>query len=107
MSGLVGRQLEPVTHALLERAGCAGNEAVLDVGCGSGTTTLAAAADAGHSVGVDFSQPLVELARRRTLSRSADDRSLDDLEAAPRLCSRVALRFRMPPLSLTPAQIVS
>jgi cyclopropane fatty-acyl-phospholipid synthase-like methyltransferase len=38
---------------------------VLDVGCGSGATTLAAAATAERAVGVDLSQPLVELARRR------------------------------------------
>jgi SAM-dependent methyltransferase len=38
---------------------------VLDVGCGSGATTLGAAARAGRVVGVDLSRPLVELARRR------------------------------------------
>ena len=38
---------------------------ILDVGCGSGTTTLAAAASAERVVDVDLSQPLVELARRR------------------------------------------
>src|SRR5437016_7546574 len=59
------RQLEPFTQALLERAGRGTNEVVLDVGCGSGATTLAAAATAERVVGVDLSQPLVEVARRR------------------------------------------
>jgi SAM-dependent methyltransferase len=41
---------------------------VLDIGCGSGATTLAIArqlAPAGSATGVDISAPLVELARRR------------------------------------------
>src|SRR6478672_5793435 len=59
------RQLEPFTQALLERAVRGTNQVVLDVGCGSGATTLAAAASAERVVGVDLSQPLVELARRR------------------------------------------
>jgi ubiquinone/menaquinone biosynthesis C-methylase UbiE len=59
------RQLEPFTQVLLERAGPDPGRVVLDVGCGSGATTLAAAATAERAVGVDLSQPLVELARRR------------------------------------------
>jgi SAM-dependent methyltransferase len=59
------RQLEPFTQALLERARPDPDRVVLDVGCGSGATTLAAAATAERAVGVDLSQPLVELARRR------------------------------------------
>jgi SAM-dependent methyltransferase len=59
------RQLEPITQALLERANAEAGQVVLDVGCGSGATTLAAAARAEHVVGVDLSRPLLELARRR------------------------------------------
>src|SRR6059036_3670002 len=59
------RQLEPFTQALLEQAEPDADRVILDVGCGSGTTTLAAAASAERVVGVDLSQPLVELARRR------------------------------------------
>ena len=47
------RQLEPFTRALLERAGPDPGRVVLDVGCGSGATTLAAAATAERAVGVD------------------------------------------------------
>src|SRR5436190_24227764 len=59
------RQLGPFTHALLERVGPDAGRLVLDVGCGSCATTLAAAASAERVVGVDLSQPLVESARRR------------------------------------------
>jgi ubiquinone/menaquinone biosynthesis C-methylase UbiE len=59
------RQLEPFTQAVLERAGPDADRVVLDVGCGAGATTLAAAECAERVVGVDLSQPLVELARRR------------------------------------------
>ncbi len=59
------RQLEPFTQALLERAFTDADLVVLDVGCGSGATPLAAASLAEHAVGVDLSRPLVELARRR------------------------------------------
>src|SRR2546429_173976 len=59
------RQLEPFTQALPARAVADADRVVLDVGCGSGATTLAAAASAEHVAGVDLSQPLVEPARRR------------------------------------------
>jgi SAM-dependent methyltransferase len=59
------RQLAPFTAALFACAAIESHEAVLDVGCGSGATTLMAAAEAEHATGLDLSQPLVELARRR------------------------------------------
>ena len=59
------RQLEPFTRALLEWARPEEHHVVLDVGCGSGASTLAAATRAGRVTGVDFSEPLVELARCR------------------------------------------
>ena len=43
---------------------------ILDVGCGSGTMTLAlaqAVGESGQVTGVDFSEPLLELARQRSL----------------------------------------
>jgi ubiquinone/menaquinone biosynthesis C-methylase UbiE len=59
------RHLEPFTEALLEWAKPEAHHVVLDVGCGSGASTLAVAVRAGRVTGVDFSEPLVELARRR------------------------------------------
>ena len=67
------RQLEPFTEALLERAGLDAHRVVLDVGCGSGATALAAAASAERVVGVDLSLPLVELARRRAHAARIDN----------------------------------
>src|ERR1700712_4460816 len=48
-------------------------EVVLDIGCGTGTTTLALADDVGahgRVMGVDISQPMLELARRRARGRA-------------------------------------
>jgi SAM-dependent methyltransferase len=58
-------QLEPFTRALFERALPQTHEVVLDVGCGSGATTLTAATKAERAAGIDLSRPLVELAMRR------------------------------------------
>jgi SAM-dependent methyltransferase len=58
----------PVTGPLLEAAGIQAGERVLDIGCGGGLTTIAAARAAGaggSATGVDLSQPLLELARAR------------------------------------------
>jgi len=64
------RQLEPFTRGLFEHAGSHAGQVVLDVGCGSGATTIAAAASAERVVGIDLSRPLVELARRRAQAAS-------------------------------------
>jgi SAM-dependent methyltransferase len=58
-------QLEPFTEALLARASPQAQEVVLDVGCGSGASTLAVASRAERATGLDLSRPLVELAMRR------------------------------------------
>lgn len=58
-------QLAPFTWAVLDRASSQAREIVLDVGCGSGAMTLAAATRAERVTGIDLSQPLVELAERR------------------------------------------
>lgn len=53
---------------LLGAAGISATDRVLDVGCGAGISSSAAARAAvdGHVVGLDLSAPLLDLARRRT-----------------------------------------
>ena len=54
--------------SLLEAAGIGAADRVLDVGCGAGTSTRAAARAApdGHVTGIDLSAPLLAEARRRS-----------------------------------------
>lgn len=59
--------LAPVAHALLEAAQLQPGERVLDLGCGCGITTIAAARAVapGAVSGADLSRPMLELARQR------------------------------------------
>jgi len=62
------RDHAPMTETGLALAAPKPGERVLDIGCGSGTTTLALAARVGpmgEAVGVDISGPMLALARRR------------------------------------------
>jgi SAM-dependent methyltransferase len=66
--------METFTSALFEAAGLRPGERVLDVGCGSGATTIAAAQQVGADgavTGVDVSPPLLDLARRRAARAGA------------------------------------
>jgi len=65
---MLDRMYAPIAQAVVEAADLRAGEAVLDVGCGSGATTFAAAwrvGPQGRAVGVDISPALLELARRR------------------------------------------
>jgi SAM-dependent methyltransferase len=71
--------LEPVGEVLLAAAQLHQGEAVLDVGCGCGATTLLAA-DAvapARVLGVDLSGPMLEVARSRAEGRNVELRKLD------------------------------
>lgn len=68
MQERMDRALTPVTAALLSLAAPQAGEDILDIGCGSGETTLAlagAAGDDGSATGVDISEPLLTRARQR------------------------------------------
>lgn len=59
--------LAPFSAALLDAAAPASDATLLDVGCGTGATTIAAArlASGGVTTGIDISRPMIEGARRR------------------------------------------
>ena len=72
------RFTESVTPLLMKALALQPGESVLDVGCGGGPATTAAAAmvgGAGKAVGADISAPLVELARKRTAASGAKNLS--------------------------------
>jgi SAM-dependent methyltransferase len=57
-----------ITAALLEYSGAKAGEYVLDIGCGSGTTTLMLAERVGASgkaLGIDISAPMLAVAKQR------------------------------------------
>ena len=71
-------QLEPVGRPALERLRVRPGERVLDVGCGTGQTSVELAkrvAPGGRVVGVDIAEPMVTGARQR-----AQQAGLDNLE---------------------------
>ena len=65
---IMDASLADATAGLFARAAIAPGERVLDIGCGSGETSLMAAQAVGTQgavTGLDISRPLLELARRR------------------------------------------
>jgi SAM-dependent methyltransferase len=67
------RQLASFTAALLEDAAVTSDDAVLDIGCGCGVTTLMAAARARRVLGLDISVPLIEIATERAAEGGFDN----------------------------------
>jgi SAM-dependent methyltransferase len=71
------RLFEPFEKLLVEAVAVRGARRVLDIGCGTGSTTLAVSRQAGaHGacVGVDISEPMIALARTRAELESAPPR---------------------------------
>jgi SAM-dependent methyltransferase len=66
------RVLTPLTGPLLDRAAVRAGTRVLDVGCGTGTTSLALTARGARVTGVDISAPMLAHGRRRAAAAGAD-----------------------------------
>jgi SAM-dependent methyltransferase len=68
MQSPIDRQLEPLGRRAMAALSPRPGERILDIGCGSGATTVMlaeAVAPGGEVVGVDISRPMLEVARRR------------------------------------------
>jgi SAM-dependent methyltransferase len=73
------RLFEPFEELLVEGVAARRAQRVLDVGCGTGATTLAIArrlAAQGSAVGVDLSEPMIALAKERAERESTPPRFL-------------------------------
>jgi ubiquinone/menaquinone biosynthesis C-methylase UbiE len=69
--------LEPFEDLLVEAVTKRQAQRVLDIGCGTGSTTLAVARQLGRNgvaVGVDISEPMIALAKRRAEAESSPAR---------------------------------
>lgn len=78
------RQISPLGRAALDALAPAEGEAVLDIGCGCGETTIDLAARvgvAGRVVGVDISRPMLEVARHRPVPAGARRPEFLELDA--------------------------
>jgi len=78
------RMLAEVSAALLERAAPPIGGRVLDIGCGCGATTIAAARavdPGGAVVGVDIADPMLEVARRRVSREGLENVALLQADA--------------------------
>src|SRR4051812_45241313 len=73
--GLLDHVLGPIEARLLDALPVEAHGPVLDVGCGTGSTTLAVARRLGPkagAVGIDISEPMLEAARVRAKRESAE-----------------------------------
>ncbi|MET0940158.1 MAG: class I SAM-dependent methyltransferase [Mesorhizobium sp.] len=94
-------QLEPHGLRAMDALAPAAGERIVDVGCGSGQTSLALGQAVGHSgavIGLDISRPLLDLARRRTAESGAANVSFSEADVqtysfAPATFDAVFSRF--------------
>jgi len=79
------RMIEPYGQAALQAAAAVPGEQVLDVGCGTGSTTLALAhaiGPRGRVLGVDISQPMLAVAMQRAAAQPELKLSFAEADAA-------------------------
>jgi SAM-dependent methyltransferase len=97
---VLDRMFKPFEDLLVEAVSARSRGRVLDVGCGTGSTTLAFArvlgAD-GHSVGIDISEPMIAAARARAdrerISATFICASAEDYAFEPEAFDTVVSRF--------------
>lgn len=85
MQAVLDATFAPIEAALVEAVSAAGARDVLDIGCGTGSTTLAIQrrlGAGGQAVGVDISEPMLALARARGAESAARFVLADPQEAA-------------------------
>lgn len=109
MQARLDRAFTPVTGALLSVAAPRPGESVLDVGCGTGETTLAiagAVGDDGYVLGVDISEALLARARERAEEllfeadfRNADAAVFDAEDGFDLIVSRFGVMFFAEPVA--------
>jgi len=78
--------LQPIADIVIDRARIRSGERVLDVGCGSGSTTFAfakAVGQSGHVMGIDISAPMLARAREVTPAGSPVEFALADATIHP------------------------
>lgn len=82
--GVVASRIVLVSEQLADQAELRAGWRVLDVACGNGNTTLAAARSGTHVVGIDYVPELLEGARQRALTEGLDaEFTLGDAENLP------------------------
>jgi SAM-dependent methyltransferase len=77
-------QLAPLGRLAMDRAAIRSGERVLDIGCGTGQTSLELAERVGRDgsvLGVDISRPMLDLARQRKLSGAIANASFAEGDA--------------------------
>src|SRR5881628_1501596 len=81
---VVASRIVPVSEQLVDSADLHAGWRVLDVACGNGNGTLAAARSGTTAVGVDYVPSLVESARARAVTEGLDaEFHVGDAEALP------------------------
>lgn len=84
LNDVIAAQIRPLGLLAMERARIAAGERVLDVGCGTGETTLEMGRRVGPSgavVGVDISAPMLERAREAARAAGAENVTFENVDA--------------------------
>ena len=84
LGGLVERRVRAVNDLLLARSGVAAGESVLEIGCGTGASTVPFARAVGahcNVVGIDISEPMLAGARKRIAESGLGNISLLQADA--------------------------